>query len=126
MKPHEQWILKAEHDLLSSKKLVEGENPLLDTAIYHTQQCAEKILKAFLAFSQKPLVKTHDLNELVKLCSKIDTSFRELFDYVEQINPYYTAFKYPSDYMDPEFLDVTEAIDLAEKIFEFVKEKIRV
>jgi len=48
MKQHEEWLLKAENDLLSAKKLIAGDNPILDTAVYHTQQCAEKSLKGFL------------------------------------------------------------------------------
>ena len=124
MKSHEEWLFKAEHDLLSSKKLIEGDNPLLDTAIYHTQQCAEKALKAFLCFSKNPLVKTHDLNELVKMCTDIDPEFEKLFDYVEELNPYSTTFRYPAYIMEPEYLDVSSAINYAEKIFTFVKEKI--
>ena len=41
MKPHEEWLYKAEHDLESSEFLLTSSNPLLDIAIYHTQQCAE-------------------------------------------------------------------------------------
>jgi len=45
MKQYETWIMKAKNDLKSSKKLMQGEDFVLDTAIYHTQQCAEKALK---------------------------------------------------------------------------------
>jgi HEPN domain-containing protein len=45
MKPHETWLVKAKNDLKSSKKLIKGDDVVLDTAIYHTQQCAEKALK---------------------------------------------------------------------------------
>jgi hypothetical protein len=40
MKPHNIWLYKARNDLRSSKILAEGIDPVLDTAIYHTQQCA--------------------------------------------------------------------------------------
>ena len=30
MKLHEDWLVKAEHDLLSSKKLYAGNDPILD------------------------------------------------------------------------------------------------
>jgi HEPN domain-containing protein len=45
MKPYESWLIKAYHDLISAKKLAQDQEPVLDTAIYHTQQCAEKALK---------------------------------------------------------------------------------
>ena len=43
MKPYESWLIKAYHD--PAKKLAQDQEPVLDTAIYHTQQCAEKALK---------------------------------------------------------------------------------
>lgn len=44
-----QWLLKADHDLRSARCLMSGDGePLLDTAVYHCQQAAEKALKAYL------------------------------------------------------------------------------
>lgn len=34
MKLHEDWLVKAEHDLLSSKKLYAGNDPILDTGCF--------------------------------------------------------------------------------------------
>lgn len=47
MEIHEEWLFKANSDLESAKVLL--KNNLLDTAIYHTQQSAEKALKGYLA-----------------------------------------------------------------------------
>ena len=44
MSQHEAWLIKAENDLESAKKLMAGDNAILDTAIYHAQQSAEKAL----------------------------------------------------------------------------------
>jgi len=53
MKQHEIWLTKATNDHLSAVKLSDGDDPILDTAIYHTQQCAEKAFKAFLVYNEK-------------------------------------------------------------------------
>lgn len=37
-----QWLIKADHDLRSAERLMEGDDPLLDTDVYHCQQAAEK------------------------------------------------------------------------------------
>jgi len=118
------WIYKAKNDLKSAQKLLAGDDPIMDTAIYHTQQCAEKALKGYLAFKNQPLKKTHDIELLVEFCSKIDSDFEKLYDCSENLTPYATAFRYPDIYLEPDYDEVYEAIDMAREILEFVEDKI--
>jgi HEPN domain-containing protein len=46
----QSWLKKAKRDLETARKLAKDPEPLLDTAIYHFQQAAEKALKGFLVF----------------------------------------------------------------------------
>lgn len=55
------WLNRASHDLRSSRALASLEDPLLDTAIYHCQQAAEKSVKAWLQSIDDPFPKTHDV-----------------------------------------------------------------
>jgi HEPN domain-containing protein len=126
MKLHETWLLKANNDLRSSKKLMKGEDTVLDTAIYHTQQCAEKALKAYLAYKQHPIEKTHDVEYLIELCSEYDPEFGNLIEESETLNPYSTFFRYPGPVLEPEKDDVYEAIKIAERILTSVTEKINI
>lgn len=50
MANYKGWISKARSDLLLAEKGAKDDDLTLDTAIYHTQQCAEKALKGFLAY----------------------------------------------------------------------------
>lgn len=124
MKSYEAWLVKAEHDLASAQRLSEGDAPILDTAIYHTQQCAEKALKAYLSFMKRPVEKTHDVEHLVGLCADLDESFNNLLYDAKVLTPYDTAFRYPDFDMEPEKEDVLEAIEKATKVFAFVKDRI--
>jgi HEPN domain-containing protein len=126
LKPHEAWVKKARHDLKSAKVLFSSEEPVLDTAIYHTQQCAEKALKAFLAFTNQAVIKTHDLSTLVDLCVEIDPAFSELYDLIEELNPYSAIFRYPAEIMEPEKDEVAEAIRISEKVLVFVEGKVNI
>jgi len=45
------WLVKAQHDLASARKLATDPDPYLDTAVYHCQQAAEKAVKGLLVFS---------------------------------------------------------------------------
>ena len=124
MTPHEGWLKKSLNDLKSARKLVENIEPILDTAIYHTQQSAEKALKAYLAYCNQPVNKTHDLTMLNDLCVKLDPEFASLYEIIEEINPYDTLFRYPGEIMEPDFEDVVSAIDKAQKAYDFVSMKI--
>ena len=124
MNSYEVWIYKAENDLKSAKKLLAGDDPIMDTSIYHTQQCAEKALKGYLAFKSQALKESHDIELLVEICSKIDIEFESLYVFSENLNPYATAFRYPDIYLEPDFDEVNEAIEMARKILDFVKSKI--
>ena len=72
-----QWILKADHDFVSAERLLDGDPPLRDTAVYHCQQAAEKILKAYLTLRDAPFQKVHTLSVLIDQCEKLDQSFQK-------------------------------------------------
>lgn len=125
-KSHEvrQWLLKAQHDLRSAHRLFTDEPPLLDTAAYHCQQAAEKALKAFLAWNDVPITKTHLLLPLVEQCIDIVPAFEKLREAAEFLTPFATAFRYPGDVLEPEISDVAEGMTLAGKVLEFILDKL--
>lgn len=62
-----QWFSKAEEDLNAAKALLSCELSLLSAVGFHSQQAAEKYLKAFLIFRQTEFPKTHDIGQRMKL-----------------------------------------------------------
>ena len=123
MKPHEEWLYQAEHDLESSEFLLTSAKPLLDIAIYHTQQCAEKSLKAYLSYKEQELEKTHNLKMLIENCSVIDPAFQSLFDDCIDLNPFATLYRYPEGDLMPSKETVIKAISTSKRILNFVKDK---
>lgn len=65
MHEHEFWLGKAASDLKSARML-SADDDTADNALYHTQQCAEKAIKGYLVFRNQPVLKTHDLEILIK------------------------------------------------------------
>lgn len=120
MLPHEKWLFKANHDLKSSKILIQNEDPLPDIAIYHTQQCGEKALKAFLAYNRQTLSKTHNLKTLLEECIDIAPMFNHIFEDCIFLNPFATLYRYPEGDLMPTVEEVKKAIIAAEKILTFV------
>ncbi len=124
MKPHDEWLFKAKHDLESSKFLYIEKKDLFDISIYHTQQCAEKSLKAFLAYKEQELEKTHNLIILVNICISLDSDFENFQEAAIYLNPYSTLFRYPEGDLMPTIEETDKAIKIADKIYNFLKDKI--
>lgn len=124
MKPHEEWLFKADHDLKSAEYLVGSPSNLYDAAIYHTQQCAEKALKAFLAFQEQPIEKSHNLIYLCQTAISLSKDFEELLDAALLLNPYATMFRYPEGDLLPTEAELRIAIDSARSVLAFVQELI--
>jgi HEPN domain-containing protein len=115
-----RWLVKAWHDLAAAGKLAGGPDVYLDVAIYHCQQAAEKALKAFLVFHDQRFQKTHDLRVLVELARPFDATIDQCLDLAERLTPYATAFRYPSEVLDPDTERFQEALEAADMIYRFV------
>ena len=118
---YEEWLLKSKRDLDTAKALL--EKAYYDTAIYHTQQCAEKALKGYCVYRLQPLIRTHDLEKILKVCVKLDNGFRQLDMFATSLNGLDIRFRYPDIEFEPEEAEVAEAINWSEQILDFVKTK---
>lgn len=114
------WLKKARRDLLSAKRLARGNDPYLDTAIYHCQQCVEKSVKGWLVYHDQSFEKTHDLRLLVTLASEIEPKFIEWFDVAEQVSPYATAYRYPGEILEPTQDEFQQTLNSAGKFYDFI------
>ena len=69
MKPlTSEYVDKAEEDYRAAEALGAGPDPVLGPICFLSQQCAEKYLKAWLVEQGVDFRKTHDLDNLGKLC----------------------------------------------------------
>ena len=109
MQEHERWLEIVDRDLKSAKLLLKGE--VFSTAVYHCQQAAEKALKAYLAFKNHKITKTHDLTKLVESCSQFDIKFETLYSDAEHLKPFATKFRYSTEF------DIPDSISYYKKYF---------
>jgi HEPN domain-containing protein len=62
----DEWVMKADSDFHSADILLHStDEPMIDTACFHCQQCAEKYLKAFLTENLIRFERTHVLMDLL-------------------------------------------------------------
>ena len=95
---------------------------LLDTAIFHCQQAAEKAVKAFLVFKGIAPEKTHDIRRLTLEAAIHEPRFNDLVDLAAGLTPYAWEFRYPGDLAEtyPTREEYAEAIQHAQTIYDFV------
>jgi HEPN domain-containing protein len=113
------WMRKASSDLQTAGILARPESAHPDTGVYHCQQAAEKSVKAFLAFADIPIKKTHEVDEL---CTK-EPAFHSIRADADTVSPFATQFRYPSISgcdLEPTEVDLIEALAAARRIYDFV------
>lgn len=110
-----QWAKKAENDLRNAQHTLKLEKDCpFDTVCFHAQQCAEKYLKAALAFHGIDFPRTHDLTELAailppgKFLGLASQSLKEL-------NPYAVEARYPGDWEPQTREEAETAVKIAKK-----------
>ena len=115
-----QWLRIAQIDLASARRLAGPPDPMLDTAFFHCQEATEKALKGYLAFRDHPLVKTHNIEALLRLAASRDGRFSEWKQAAEKLTPYATEFWYPRDAVEPNEEQYQEAEQAAAGLLAFV------
>jgi HEPN domain-containing protein len=68
----QEWLAKAEEDWDSARVLLGDESPLVTPALFHMQQCAEKLLKALLIKKKVYFERRHDLSYLLRLANEAE------------------------------------------------------
>ena len=114
-----KWFKNCQDELIT-------ENPATDAICFHAQQCAEKYLKAYLVFNNKEIRKTHDIAELVKMCSEVDPDFNKLNQIdIISLTDYAVEVRYIDDFYFPSVDEARSAIEVAEKVKDFVVNKLK-
>ena len=71
----------------------------------------------------QPLIKTHDLEKILRICISLDNSFQQLDILATSLNGLDVRFRYPDIEFEPEEIEVIDAIDWSKQILDFVKSK---
>lgn len=85
------WLRRSLADLESAAILIDSTPPHPDTALFHSQQAAEKAWKAFLFWHDVPFRRTHDLRELGRACARLDQSLTTIAAQAEDLTAFFSA-----------------------------------
>lgn len=112
------WIRKADSDL-ENALLCLSSGKSLDTACFHTQQAAEKLLKAYLMAYSLPAPLIHNIEKLVELCEQHDPAFVSMKPLGALLTPYAVQLRYDEDFW-PSEQETATALQSAQTLRAFV------
>lgn len=121
---YQKWLEKAEEDEFAGKEILEGRR-FPAPACFHFQQMVEKLLKALLIFYGKDFPKIHDLIVLSSLLKPIIKDIQDYKEDLKFLDRYYIETRYPGDYPEFSLQEAKEALEAAERIKEFILNKIK-
>jgi HEPN domain-containing protein len=120
-----EWIHKADQDIRSAEALLMQAPPLLYPSCFHSQQAAEKYLKAYLTQRQVEFPKTHSIGEILNLVGKVDKELADILLPAAALTPYGVDFRYPGDSPEPTQEETDEALVLARQVADAVTSRLK-
>jgi HEPN domain-containing protein len=118
-----EWVQKAEGDYSSALLLLRSrKSPNYDAARFHSQQCAEKYLKALLQKRNIAFPKTHDLAELVKLLSTSDPQWLLLTPQLEELSKAAVEVRYIGTSSTKQ--EASEAVAVAKQVRDLARHSL--
>jgi len=123
-----RWIQSANNDFVVVNSIMaQVQNPRLrphELVLYHSQQAAEKMLKAYLVYNGvSPW--GHDLNALRTICASFDIRFNStrITNHCAFLTAYNKA-RYP-DFTDTVNSSIAvRGLNSAKRVYDFVSEKL--
>lgn len=107
-------IRKGDSDLADARRTLMSEGPY-DTACFHAQQACEKYLKAYLAWHEQAIPRTHDLEELQRLCVEMGPMPELSTLDLTELTAYAVELRYDAEFWPPQ-PTAREAVLIAEKV----------
>ena len=118
------WLIKAANDLRGARIDLEANPPLIEDALFHCQQAAEKTMKGFLTTHDTPFKKTHDLDELGRACIQLDGTLRNAVQPTLPLTVFAWEFRYPGDTVVPPMAEARQALTLAEELHTAILQRL--
>lgn len=124
LKEASTWARVAEDDLRSAEYLLTmGDSGPFNVICFLAQQSAEKYLKSLLISHGIDFAKTHDLIVLINsVPSSVDLAVKP--EELLELNRYSIQPRYPGDWWPYSEADAEEAVAVAKKVREAVRDRL--
>lgn len=120
----QQWLRKAENDLITARQTLLLPGGPTDTVAFHAQQAAEIALKALLTFKHIEFPKVHDLVRLLELVLPHLPGLEEYRPALAEMAGYSVLTRYPDEFFEPGREEVRRSLRVSEEVVNRVKQEI--
>lgn len=114
------WFVKARDDLRAGEAVLAPDPPLVEDALFHAQQAAEKAIKGYLIWHGQTFRKVHDLREVGGAAIAIDPTLEPPLREVARLSPFAGVFRYPTDMGEPTPDEARAALVLARRAYDTI------
>lgn len=115
------WLRKAEHDLITARRVLDMPEGPTDTPCFHAQQAIEKALKGLLTRHGIEVGRTHDLLILLERARPLLPDLAQYEEACALLTAYGVDVRYPGDSPDPERAEALTAERIASEIFALIQ-----
>ena len=114
------WAEYAEDDWDVAKALLKKKKPATTGCCYHSQQSAEKYLKAMLVAQKVNFPKTHDLPTLNMICNNNNILTGFTTEALTILTDHAVTARYPGDM--PTIEDARESLEIEKTVRKFARQ----
>jgi HEPN domain-containing protein len=115
------WLERARSDLALAHAALSLPDVLLEDACFHTQQCAEKALKALLVQRGIPFPRTHVVETLLDLLEASGVTVPADVDEALVLTQYAVQTRYPGDWEPVTPEEARFALEVANRVLSWVE-----
>lgn len=119
-----RWLQRAQEDLTAAEALLSLYPPLVRSSLFHCQQAAEKAMKAFLVWHDRPFPKTHNLVWLGDQCASIDRGLETPIEEAVQLTRFAVRFRYPDEPKEPTVEEARQWLAVARALFAAILDRL--
>jgi len=120
------WLVRARSDLALARAALRLPDVLLEDACFHTQQCAEKALKALLVQRAIPFPRTHVVETLLDLLEASGVTVPADVDEALVLTQYAVQTRYPGDWESVTSEEARFALEVANRVLAWVERQVEV
>ena len=114
------WLSKAKQDLRAAEFELTAKPPLTADIVFHCQQAAEKAMKGFLTWHDRPFRKTHNLVEIGQQVADLHPELGPLLQRAAPLTEYAWKFRYPGELEEPTQEEADETLAIAHEVFDAI------